>query len=116
MIIRDNFGHSAQLKNSELAIPFNQRIKRGCKAFGIYFFAALLGILVPVLHFFLVPAFLFLAFYQGFTQFNQFYSIRLADEICPVCSKNLAQPKGYFTNRLLRTQCQSCGTKLVIED
>lgn len=114
MIIQDNFGKGHTLKNQPTEIAYNDRVKRGVKAFFLYFIAALASVLIPVLHFFLVPLFLFLSVFQGLAQFKQTRSLNLNDEVCPICAKNLDKGMGYFDGDLLRTSCSACRTKLVI--
>jgi hypothetical protein len=116
MIIQDNFGKGHTLKNQPVVIPYNDRLKRGLKAFGINFFLAIVSIFIPVLHFFLVPLFLFLAFYQGIGKFKQAFSLNLNEEMCPICSTQLNRGLGYFEDDMIRTSCESCRTKLVIRD
>jgi hypothetical protein len=116
MIIQDNFGKGHNLKNQATLIPYNDRVKRGLKAFGLNFFAAIISVFVPVLHFFLVPLFLILAFYQGFAKYKQTRSLNLNLESCPICTRNLDSGLGYLDGDMLRTICSSCGTKLVISE
>lgn len=114
MIIQDNFGKGHALKNQPLVIPYNDRVKRGLKAFGLNFFAAIVSVFIPVLHFFLVPLFLFLSVYQGLAKYKQTQSLNLNDETCPVCAKPLDKGMGYFEDDMMRTSCTACRTKLVI--
>lgn len=116
MIIQDNFGKGHNLKNQATVIPYNDRVKRGLKAFGINFFAAIVSVFIPVLHFFLVPLFLILAFYQGFAKFKQTRSLNLNDEACPICTKSLDRGLGYLDGDMLRTSCSHCHTKLVVSE
>lgn len=116
MLIQDNFGKGHPLRNNPSVIPYNDRVKRGLKAFGVNFFLSIVSIFIPVLHFFLVPLFLFLAFYQGYAKFKQTRSLNLNEETCPICEKNLDRGQGYFEDDMLRTSCASCRTKLVIRD
>ncbi len=116
MIIQDNFGKGHALKNQAAVIPYNDRVKRGLKAFGVNFLAAIASIFVPVLHFFLVPLFLFLSVYQGLAKFKQTRRLNLNDETCPVCNKNLDRGIGYIEDDMLRTSCSACHTKLVIRE
>lgn len=115
MIIQDNFGKGHALNHEPTIIPYNERVKRGLKAFGINFGAAILSILVPVLHFFLVPLFLFLSFQQGRAKFKQMRRLDLNLETCPVCQKPL-EKVGYFDDDTLRTTCKGCRSQLTIRD
>ncbi len=116
MIIQDNFGKSHNLKNQPLFLNYNDRVKRGLKAAGFNFLLALVSVFIPVLHFFLVPLFLLLSIYQGFSKFKQTRCINLNEEVCPVCANTLGSGLGFMEGDRLRTTCNACRSKLVIQD
>lgn len=66
-----------------------QRIRRSIKLFIILFFAAVFSILIPVLHFVLVPGFLISAIVFGFLKFKEVYSLNLIGVKCPSCQSPL---------------------------
>jgi hypothetical protein len=116
MIIQDNFGKSHNLINQPIVLQYNERVKRGFKAFGLNFLFAMMSVFIPVLHFFLVPLFLFLSVYQGIAKFKQTRRLDLNDEVCPVCMKSLGSGMGFMEGDILRTVCKACRSKLVIRD
>ncbi len=115
MIIQDNFGKGHACISDLIKLSYEQRVKRGLKAFGTFFAVALGCVLIPVLHFFLVPLFLFLSVFQGIKKFKQTECFDLSKEFCPICKKTLGQGTGYFEGEILRKTCPSCKTKLIIQ-
>jgi len=92
------------------------RIKRSLKTFFTFFGAAILSILIPVLHFFLVPLFLVLSVFLSYRKFMEIMSIDLRGLTCPGCKINLnsgeiALRKNDSTVRLC---CEGCRKNLAI--
>lgn len=96
--------------------PVNERIKRSLKTFFIFFGAALLSVLIPVLHFFLVPVFLILSVLFSYRKFKEIHSVDLSNLSCPDCKIKLNSGKmGLKVDDLtVRLSCDGCRKTLTI--
>lgn len=63
----------------------NVRVRAALKSFGIFAVAALLGALIPVLHFILVPLLTLAAFFMAFNSYFDSHSIGSGQIICAKC-------------------------------
>ena len=93
-----------------------ERTVRSLKTFFMFFGAAVVSIAIPVLHFFLVPAFLITAFVMAYVKYKDIGSIDLSNFACPVCQKNLnekilAFKDDDFSGRL---RCYDCRKNIFI--
>lgn len=84
-------------------------IKRMLKYWGI----ALLCILIPGLHFILVPAFFFLGIYLGFQTLKLNYKIIEGSFNCPECQKANALRDLWFKESI-EPICQECGVQVTL--
>lgn len=69
------------------------RIRRATKFFLIFLFAAIVSLLIPVLHFLLVPGFLLAALIMSVIKFKETGSIDLTRFGCPSCAKEFPDKK-----------------------
>ncbi len=92
------------------------RIKRSLKIFSIFFGTAILSILIPILHFFLVPLFLGLSVFLSYRKFMEVMSIDLRGITCPGCKDNLISGEIALRkkNPTVRLTCDSCRKGLTI--
>lgn len=89
-------------------IPFEyfsaqRRFLRAIRIFAIFLSAALVSVLVPILHFVLVPGLLLVAILMFFFTITEVGSLDLSNFKCPLC-QNLVQQKS-ATFRSLPAKC-----------
>ncbi len=86
------------------------RIKRSLKIFSIFFGSAIFSILIPILHFFLVPLFLGLSVFLSYRKFMEIMSIDLRGITCPGCKDNLISGEIALrkNDSTVRLTCESC--------
>lgn len=112
MRLEGNTGKSRELKYKPITLGFNSRILRSIKSASLFFGLALGSVFIPVLHFFLVPTFLILAFYFGFTKFIESKCIDLTGELCPCCDKSIKETIVFFKGENFRIYCYECRSQL----
>ena len=77
-------------------IGYNQRIKNSVKIFLILFVAAALSVLIPVLHFVLVPSLLVASVIMSRIKFQQTGLLDLNEFKCPRCKNAIKEKKIFF--------------------
>jgi len=94
----------------------NERIKRSLKMFLSFFASSILCILIPVLHFVLVPLLLILSLVLPFKKLKEVKSVDLKDMNCPGCSTNLNAGVVSLKSddSTVRLGCNSCRKSLTI--
>jgi len=98
----------------------NERIKRSLKLFFILLAFAVFSILIPVLHFVLVPMFLILSLVLSLRKFKETKKIDFTGTVCPKCKIDLKT--GILSlkedDKTVRLNCDNCRKSLtiVIED
>lgn len=94
-----------------------ERVLRSLKIFLSFLGAALASILVPVLHFFLVPVFFLLAFASAYLRFKQISFINLAACNCPKCDAKMNEKKVFQTSGrpFSKFYCFECRTNMKFE-
>lgn len=107
------------LPSVELVIhsyTLNERFKRSLKMFLLLFFSSIACILIPVLHFVLVPLFLILSLVMPFRKFKESKSIDLKSLNCPGCnaSLNAGVVSLKSDDSTVRLGCNSCRKSLTI--
>lgn len=97
-------------------LSLNERTKRSCKTFFILFSCALFSVLIPILHFFLVPGFLILSVFLSYRKFKELYSIDLSNFCCPGCKENLNTGAMPLRDRniTVRRTCNNCRKNITI--
>jgi hypothetical protein len=101
----------AQLKVIEFTKE--QRIDRAAKRLGLFWGIGILCILIPFLHFFLVPSFLIVGIYALVTTLEEHKFILSADGLCPSCKKNISFRKLKYKLGL-KDVCPQCRQDLKI--
>lgn len=96
---------------------FTDRVKRAVKTFTVLLAAAVFSILIPVLHFVLVPGFFISAFVMSILRFNQVSYIELNNFKCPKCSELLTEKKIFQSKKegLSKIYCLNCRTNMKME-
>lgn len=94
------------------SIKFKQidRLKRAGQAFGIFLMIALVSVLVPVLHFVLVPGFIITAAVVSYVRFKQVLCFDVSAAKCPICHTPFNEKKVYIQSNESRAKlyCYSC--------
>ena len=91
-----------------------ERLARALRTFGIWFFIALLSVAIPILHFFLVPLFLLVAFAMTFIVYSHSSMVLGGAGNCPYCGEALEIVKK--PDRWpLDDVCAKCSRHVVIE-
>lgn len=95
---------------------FKDRLKRSLKTFFIFLGAAVFSVLIPVLHFFLVPVFLILSVFLSYRKFNEILSINLQNLNCPGCETKLSASETTLkrNDSIIRLSCEGCRKGLTI--
>lgn len=94
----------------------NYRLKKSLKTFFIFLGAALLSVLIPVLHFFLVPLLLILAFALSYRKFKEIISVDLHEINCPECKTYFKETTVALKENdlIIRLNCEKCRKNLTI--
>jgi hypothetical protein len=94
-----------------------ERVKRSMKLFIILLLTGVLCILIPILHFVLVPGFLLASFVFGFLKFNEVYAIDLKNFRCPSCQSSLKDTQIFLKqkNPISRIFCFECRKQIYFE-
>jgi hypothetical protein len=92
-----------------------ERVKKSIKTFLFFFGLAIISILIPVLHFVLVPLFLILSFFLSYRKYKELISLDLTKLSCPGCNigfdSKIVELKGDDQNvRLICNQCRKTTT------
>jgi len=103
---------SVQLQAPFGEFSFRERIFRSMKIFGIFLFAAVISVLIPIAHFILVPGFLVISFVASVLKFKQTSFIDLSNCKCPRCSeplneKTVFQSKARVFSKLYYFNCRT---------
>lgn len=93
------------------------RIKRSIKFFIIFFILALFSVLMPILHFFLVPGFLIAAIVLSYWRFNQSSFMDISSFKCPKCSESFLEKEVYQTEaeNFTMLNCSYCNALIKLE-
>jgi hypothetical protein len=90
------------------------RMMRAMRAIGICWGAAVFAILVPIVHFFLVPFFLLLGIFMFFQQYGLRMSLVRGQVRCPSCNSDVPLKAGAF-DWPKREICGNCRADLLIQ-
>lgn len=97
-------------------LAVNERLKRSLKVFFIFFLMAVLSILIPVLHFVLVPGFLIASVVLSILKYKEIGIIDLSNFSCPSCKKKMHEKTISFkkSDETLRLFCSECRKNIVL--
>lgn len=101
------------ITNSKMSVQLlrtGERLKRSLKVFALLFLAATFSILIPVLHFILVPAFLISSVILSTLKYKEIGTIDLSEFHCPLCNKALNEKIVSFkkSDISIRLYCYEC--------
>ena len=108
MKIVSTSGESQMLGEKVIELTFFRRVEYALKGASLYFLIALCTIIVPVLHFILVPLFLIISIVIGISRLRKTKSIDLTNTKCPTCSSDLNIRLLYFHEEGLVFGCDQC--------
>lgn len=91
-----------------------QRLKTGAKLFSFCLLAALIFVVIPILHFVLVPGALFIGVFLFFRSFGLTDYRKDFSFACPKCKKPISVKDGPF-NWPISTECPDCRSEIVID-
>lgn len=98
---------------SLIEIALIGRMKRAAKAFVVLFMLAVFSILIPILHFILVPLFLILSFVVSYRRMYQRGYIELKRFNCPRCKAAMGDEAMYINSeKSVRIYCYTCRSDL----
>lgn len=92
-----------------------ERMRRALRFFSLFFILFIISIFIPVLHFFLSPLFLALAFWQFFAKLNEKFELDFNHIHCPKCAQSFHQGKVYSKSNIFKEYCPTCRYTLTIE-
>ncbi len=113
MRVESSSGKELNLEVQIEPLSLQQRIILGATRFATVVVCAALAILLPVIHFFLVPLLLLLAPWAGYSSYQKHFKITPFDFKCPDCQDTLKVDKKYV-NVPIEVSCQNCGSRLKI--
>lgn len=89
---------------------FNERLKRAIKIFFTLILISILAVLIPILHFVLVPAAFIAAFVMGYIRYSQTAIADFSSIICSKCSVQLNEKKIYLkpNQDFIKLYCFNC--------
>lgn len=90
-----------------------ERTLRALKTLGAFWGLAIISVLIPVLHFILVPGFLLLGPIMAWLQYRQEIQVNNAHTQCPECQKE-ADFKKITGNWPLKQNCPNCSAQFYI--
>ena len=103
-----------ELDRQVINLTFFQRLKYSLKGVGFYFLIALGTVLIPILHFILVPLFLAVSIGSGYSRFQKTRSIDLTNVLCPNCSEDLNASVTYFNTNEISLVCYKCQSQFTL--
>lgn len=116
MKIESLTGSSLQFDQDIYTLSLKERSQRAAKMSALFFGLAVFSVFIPMLHFFLVPAFLGLTVYTGYKKIRELYRIDLTTVRCPVCSKHFKETLMYSQHKTFRLYCYECQTQLKVTE
>ncbi|MBY0452629.1 MAG: hypothetical protein K2P92_06310, partial [Bdellovibrionaceae bacterium] len=87
---------------------------RALRLSALFLGLAVFSVFIPMLHFFLVPAFLGMTVYIGYKRMRELYRIDLTTVNCPVCSKKFKETLMYSDEKTFRLYCYECQNQLKV--
>lgn len=115
LVLSHNQEKSVQGKWNLQNVERSERLKNGLKKFLFFFVLGVFSILIPVLHFVLVPLFVVLSVVMGYQGYKMKHRIVTLDCLCANCGKLLKE--SYLVSSELRFRCENCdGLFFVSED
>ena len=113
--IRDRSDSSKSLDTEIQVVSLSvvQRLLSGAITLVTCWIVAAVCILIPVLHFVLVPLAIIVGVVAFFVRFNLKEMREASRTKCPVCSNELHLEKSAFNWPMIET-CKSCGSRLTI--
>lgn len=92
-----------------------QRLMRAIKGLGICWGAALFAVLLPVLHWVLVPSLLIGGPLFAFLRYHERMTVLAARGSCPACGVELSFALGQASRRRMLLRCDHCGRGITLE-
>ncbi len=112
-IVRTNDFRQSNIQGAATKCTKKSLIGLALKKLCIYWTIAVFTVFIPVLHFILVPLFLFLGFYIFNKHLKTTDVIAIAEFRCPTCEKTNTINQFYFTEDF-RLNCRQCAVQLVV--
>lgn len=113
-IIRTTDYRQSEFPKKGLPISRKELTFSSLKKLGSFWVLAVISVVIPVLHFVLVPLFLVMGVVAFFRQMKNTHFLKDGEFICPSCSRKSAIKNFYFENGK-RFQCKTCHNQLVVE-
>lgn len=116
LIITANVGDERQRQGTVRVHNLNpsERMGQALKKLGIFWGLSIVSILVPVLHFFLVPLFFFMGIFFSYRAYRTHGFVLAGEVLCPHCDTKVEIKPGPV-NWPLSEICQSCARVVRIE-
>jgi len=92
-----------------------QRLMRALQGLGMCWGSAVLAVLLPVLHWVLVPSLLIGGPILAFLRYQEQTTVLAARGPCPACSVELAFALGQASRRRMLLRCEHCGRGITLE-
>lgn len=113
-ILRNNSFKQSPLDAEIIACTKKDVIILSIKKLGLFWGLAIISILIPILHFVLVPAFLLAGVYAFSSQFKNTHHLTKGGGTCPGCNKFFSIKNiNFFEGK--KISCELCMEQLAIE-
>jgi len=93
----------------------SQRFMRAFQGLGMCWLAAVLAVLLPVLHWVLVPSLLIGGPVFAFMRYRERMTVLAARGPCPACGVEMSFALGQASRRRMMLRCDHCGRGITLE-
>ncbi len=111
--LRSNDFKSSSLKAKVTTCEKKDIILLSFKKLVLFWAVAVFCILLPLVHFVLVPAFVFVGIFVFLAQYKNTHFFSTGEFQCPGCNE-LNQPKNIYFFESKKLSCSLCGEQLVV--
>lgn len=100
-----------------LKLTPKERLRKSIQIFLVFFIAALISILIPVLHFFSVPVLILMSLILSIKKYNEVASMEVQGFKCPQCQSEFSTLKASWTKKYeaTRVHCAECRGQISLE-
>jgi hypothetical protein len=113
ILVRNDMDKQLEAKAEVELMNISSRVLQAGKVLGIWWGGAVVCVLIPVLHFVLVPMGLLLGLVMSYRQFRFEQFFRGGDLLCPNCKTQLLLKARAFSWPL-RATCPHCHAELLV--
>lgn len=112
-ILRANDYKQAALVTPAITCKKNAVIFLSLKKLAVFWMLAAVSLLIPILHFVLVPAFFFIGIFMFMFQYKNTHMLEAGTGSCPTCLKNFSISEIYIFDGK-KINCELCMEQLTL--